>query len=176
MPSFFFSHYLRHALGCLSLMGLALGLFFSNQPPDNLREAIAEFETEFNDVPQLSAKMWGELTETQRQEMVLVDVRTEPEIDVSIIPGAITWDEYQANQSKYEGQAVVTYCTVGYRSAHAARELREQGVTAYNFYGGIIAWTQVHGTLHDLTGAITNRVHTYGSRWDFVSSEYQSTW
>ena len=59
-------------------------------------------------------------TERSLIPVVLIDVRSKPEREVSMIPSAISLKEYEkgvANGSISNAQiAVVTYCTVGYRS------------------------------------------------------------
>lgn len=104
---------------------------------------------------------------------VLVDVRPEVERRVSIIPGAISLDAYNATDT-YAGRPVVTYCTVGIRSGLAANTLRKQGVDVVNFKGSILAWTHADGPLVTPDGVPTRQVHVYGPRWNYAATDYES--
>ena len=57
---------------------------------------------------------------------ILVDVRTEEERAVGIIPGAITQKEFESAPEKYADKEVVCYCTVGYISGGACKYLRNK--------------------------------------------------
>jgi len=81
---------------------------------------------------------------------LLVDVRTQAERDVSIIPGALSLSEFH-NLMKIENPTaqacpppitVVTYCTIGYRSGLAARSLQAQyALHCVQNLDGIISYT-----------------------------------
>ncbi|MDF1516230.1 MAG: rhodanese-like domain-containing protein, partial [Anaerolineae bacterium] len=88
---------------------------------------------------------------------VIVDVRSEVEREVSIIPGAIAFAEFQAYADAYLGQPVLVYCTVGCRSATHTHNLREQGVEAYNLWGGVVDWAEYGGKFTTLTGQRTKK-------------------
>lgn len=47
--------------------------------------------------------------------VVLIDVRTEAEREVSRIPGAISEDEFWQHKEQYWDHIIVPYCTIGYR-------------------------------------------------------------
>lgn len=80
---------------------------------------------------------------------VVLDVRTEAEWDRGHLPGAvrigvdrlpevIAAGEFPARAD----QPIVVYCTVGSRSARAARLLASRGFTdVYDLHGGIRAWS-----------------------------------
>lgn len=77
----------------------------------------------------------------RKRRVILVDVRSKPERDVSIISGAVSLDYFKANilpslEAKFEDNIdvdrvdnfplpdmVVTYCTIGFRSGLEARKL-----------------------------------------------------
>jgi rSAM/selenodomain-associated transferase 2/rSAM/selenodomain-associated transferase 1 len=105
---------------------------------------------------------------------VLVDVRTDAERGVSIIPGAISAHEYERTISEHSGKSVICYCTVGYRSADYAQKLKIRGITVSSFNGSIVAWCQAGRKLTTPDGHETTQVHVYGPQWDLVPPEYQS--
>jgi len=68
------------------------------------------------------------------------------QVEVSVIPGSITAEEYESRKAgDLAGKMVVCYCTVGYRSSSYAVKLRGQGVEAKNLEGGIVRWVRRAG-------------------------------
>jgi rhodanese-related sulfurtransferase len=114
-------------------------------------------------------------TENPEPSFVLVDVRSEEEQAVSVIPGAITAEQYEKRRDDYQGRTVIAYCTIGYRSEKYARKLLQRDVTAVNFKGSILDWCAAKYPLETLQREPTNRVHTYSSRYH-VPPEYQAVW
>lgn len=117
-----------------------------------------------------TAKQSG--TDAPKAEFVLVDVRSDAEVKVSIIPGAITKADYEKNLAKYKGRTVIPYCTVGARSGAYAKQLAARGVKVRNYEGSILEWVGAELPLVTLDGQPTNRVHTYSDRYR-VPSKYQ---
>lgn len=124
-------------------------------------------------IPTVGAKALG--TELKGETPpVLVDVREPHERAVSILPGAISLETYEANRGTYADRPVVTYCTVGVRSGYVAQRLAGEGVSVRNFRGSILAWTHAQGRLVTPAGAPTDDVHVYGKRWNFAHSAYDA--
>lgn len=92
---------------------------------------------------------------------VLVDVRSDEELAVSRIPGAITQQEYESAAAELAGRPVVAYCTVGGRSYLYARKLVAGGVDAVNFRDGVIGWCREGRPLESPDKRETYRVHPY---------------
>jgi rhodanese-related sulfurtransferase len=61
--------------------------------------------------------------------LVLMDIRTKEETDISTIPGAISKADFDADHSKFASKEVVAFCTVGYCSAAVTCSLRRAGLT-----------------------------------------------
>jgi rhodanese-related sulfurtransferase len=118
---------------------------------------------------QARAKAQSELDSQKKDanstRFVLVDVRSDAEVNVSVIPGAITKAEYEKNEGQYVGQLVIPYCTVGGRSNAYAKQLVKKGVTVKNYKGSILEWVAAELPLVTLEGKPTNRVHTSSSRY-----------
>lgn len=106
-----------------------------------------------------------------KQQYVIVDVRSDAESKVSIIPDAITVKEFEKNSGQYQGRAVIVYCTVGVRSAEYANKLKKQGWNAFNYKGSILDWCKNNLPLTTRDGKATKRVHGY-SRWYSVPRNY----
>ncbi|MEL6342715.1 MAG: rhodanese-like domain-containing protein [Myxococcota bacterium] len=103
---------------------------------------------------------------------VLIDVRPNNERSVSTLPGAISLETFQANRSDYDNRPLVTYCTVGVRSAYVAKDLADDGLDVKNFEGSILAWTHIGGPLQTPSGQPTQNVHVYGKKWNFAAPGY----
>ncbi len=106
-------------------------------------------------------------------DFVLVDVRSPKEQAVSMIPGAITAQQFERHRQHYQGRTVITYCTVGGRSEHYARKLIAAGQSAMNFKGSILGWCKAKYPLVTPKGKQTQRVHTYSARYS-VPSQYSA--
>jgi rhodanese-related sulfurtransferase len=114
----------------------------------------------------------------QQDERVwhIVDVRTEVERAVSIIPGAISISDYESRINEFAGDPVLIYCTVGCRSAAYAQTLHDQGIEVYNLWGGVVDWALHGGSFATLTGTSTCKVHTHGRRWNLIPAPYIAVW
>lgn len=134
----------------------------------------AEYRQEFPDVEAISAAELARRLDGD-DPPVVVDVRTDEERQVSMIPGAISQQEFERHRDELAGREVVTYCTIGYRSGLYAEELLAEGWKAENLAGSILAWTHAGLPLvHD--GEPTRRVHVYGERWNLAASGYDAVW
>ncbi|MFQ5525988.1 MAG: rhodanese-like domain-containing protein [Thermoanaerobaculia bacterium] len=107
--------------------------------------------------------------------VTLIDVRNPPEQEVSMIPGAITAAEFEADPGSHAGSSLVTYCTVGHRSGLYAQRLQAAGHRVFNLRGAILSWTHAGRVLEDANGP-TRRVHVAGPNWSLESSEYDPVW
>lgn len=138
-------------------------------------------------------------------KIVLVDVRTKAERDVSVVEGSVPLSELnvpklmaEANTLENDdggsnkhgaGIHLVTYCTVGFRACIEARQLKKEypslkvssldGIACYTHEAAPAA-TQ-HGKwrriVEPATGEPRNVVHTYGSQWAGVvnGDTYEAT-
>jgi rhodanese-related sulfurtransferase len=109
------------------------------------------------------------LGDSRRQQPLLLDVRTEPEWNVSHIPGARRIDPSATAETAGAGipkdAAIVTYCSVGYRSSETANRLRMAGFTnVQNLEGSVFEWANEHRPLVRGEQKVT-RVHPYNSWW-----------
>lgn len=107
---------------------------------------------------------------------VLIDVRPEAERRVSVIPGAITSEAFEANPEAFEDRQLIAYCTAGYRSGIYAQQMKSQGYEVLNLRGGILSWCQHEQPLADNDGKDTHKVHVYGKMWNLVSAPYEGVW
>lgn len=107
------------------------------------------------------------------EPVVIVDVRPEVERKVSVLPGAMSQDAFEAQLSTLRDRPVVVYCTIGARSGKVAAEWQKRGLDVLNLEGSLLSWTHVGGELVDAEGRPTKQVHVYGRKWDLVAKGYE---
>ena len=138
-----------------------------------IEQMYAEFAGEFGGAADITV---AEVMEAQKTEkIVLVDVRERKETDVSMIPGAITKEQFERDIDSYRDHRIVTHCTVGYRSGLYAKKLHERGYRVANLKGAILSWTHSGGDLANEQGP-TRKVHVYGSKWNLAAEGYEPVW
>jgi rhodanese-related sulfurtransferase len=97
-------------------------------------------------VPWLSP---SEFVRRSREESwTIVDARTLLERHVSIIPGALNKEAFEAHLDEYAEGPILVYCTAGCRSGAYAKEWRQRGINAFNLRAGILAWALDGGVCH----------------------------
>ena len=127
----------------------------------------------FPEVPEATVEEFQNLKD--KDEVVVVDVRSAGEQAVSMIPGAVTSRQFEEHQEDYKGFTVLAHCTVGGRSGLYAKDLQAKGWKVFNLKGAILAWTHAGGPLVDPEGP-TRRVHVYSSRFNLVAEGYDAVW
>ena len=105
-------------------------------------------------------------------KVLFVDVRRPSEVEVSLIPGAVTKEQFLKEPSKFKNHTVVAYCTIGARSGKFAIKMAKEGVRTYNLAGGLLAWVLEGGRVYDAKGE-TKRVHVYGKKWNYLPKGYE---
>lgn len=109
-----------------------------------------------------------------QQGRLLVDVRTEAEQQVSMLPGAIDVKTFEA-MPKAARQNAVIYCTIGLRSGAYVAKLAEQGIEAKNLAGGLLSWAHAGGLLQR-DDKVVKKAHVYGRRWRLLPEPYEAEW
>ncbi|MEY2529462.1 MAG: hypothetical protein QOJ05_1552 [Verrucomicrobiota bacterium] len=105
-----------------------------------------------------------------KNKPVLLDVRTRAEFDVSHLEGAIRVEPGSgpAAISFPKDKPIVTYCSVGYRSAAFAKKLSQAGYrNGTNLEGSIFRWANENRPLVR-DGAPTDKVHPYNRIWGLL--------
>ncbi len=162
-----------------------IGLFIEFQTPntsglgtpmkrERIEQMYAEYEQEFPGVPSITPEQLRQELASESQ-LILVDVRQPAEQQVSMIPGAITQQEFETRFADGADATVVTYCTIGYRSGKFAAELRAKGVNAVNLRGSLLGWCHSAGELVNENGP-THRAHVYSRRWNLLPDEFEAVW
>ena len=130
-----------------------------------------QIDRKFPDVPKITTgELAALLAEAGAQQPVLLDVRTEPEFKVSQLVGARRVepksDPATSDLPRSKETPIVTYCSVGYRSAEFAQQLRAAGYTnVRNLEGSIFQWANEGRPLVNGRGDSTKEVHPFNAVW-----------
>lgn len=130
----------------------------------------AEYQKDFLAVKDITPQGAMELLKTGK--VVFVDTRKPAEMEVSMLPNAISKKDFLKNYSNYKDQTFVGYCTISYRSGVFAKKMAQKGITIYNLTGGLLAWVLEGGKVYNSNGE-TKRIHVYGKKWNYPPKGYE---
>jgi sodium/bile acid cotransporter 7 len=137
-----------------------------------IEKLVKQFYAKFDDIPWLTPREF--ITQRQSKQWVILDVRPQAERAISMIPGALTLEQFDLDT--YQDSHVLVYCTVGYRSGIYVGELQEKGIKAFNLWGGVLAWALEGETFVTPNGQQTRKVHVYGRKWNVLPDGYEAIW
>ena len=165
------------SLGAIFVALAALYLFHNPRSARTKIETIdamyRDYKKSFPNTPDISVDALLATQKTTR--VVLVDVREPREREVSMIPGALSSQEFERNIDKYKDRTIVVYCTIGFRSGIYAEKLQNTDLTMLNLRGSILAWVHSGQQVVNTQGP-THRVHVYGPEWNLLPDDYQGVW
>lgn len=131
-----------------------------------LKQAV---RAQYPSVPMITTDSLAARLAADAPRPLLLDVRTPAEFAVSHLSGAHRIDPearaFPALDSLAPGTPIVTYCSVGWRSAAVAERLRAAGFTnVSNLEGSIFAWANAgHPVVRE--GRPVRQVHPYDAVW-----------
>lgn len=119
------------------------------------------------------------MNRTSAEELVLVDVRTPEEQQVSHLKDALHVNARNPDIERLAIPAsarVVVYCSIGYRSATIIEKLQDAGIgNIYNLEGGLFEWANQGRPVYR-GGQRVNEVHPYNRAWGLLlRGEYRAT-
>ncbi len=111
-----------------------------------------------------------ELKKKQPLTIVLLDTRERSEYDVSHIANArwVGFKDFDLTKVSdlSKNTAIVTYCSVGYRSERIGEQLQKAGYQhVINLKGGIFDWVNKGNPVVDGQGKAVQQVHGYDQQW-----------
>lgn len=128
----------------------------------------------YQEVPWISLKDF--LYKYKQEKWVIVDVRSQAEQNVSIIPNAINADKFESEHDQFKNHNILVYCTAGCRSGAYTQLLNKNGFKAFNLKGGVLAWALEGKPFITLKGKKTYQVHVYGKKWNALPPNYKAIW
>ena len=159
-----------------------------------VQELYRKFRDEYyGPIPEVDTKeAWERLV---KGTLVVVDVRKQEEWRTSMIPGAMTKEEFELEVHKdqekissfLEGKDVCTYCTIGMRAGKYAKklagDLKGRGPKVLNLKGSILGW--VHdglpvarrlGETRHAGEEVVKEVHVNNPKFDLAPDGYEARW
>jgi len=127
----------------------------------------------FPRVPHISTNSLAAWLERPAAEQpILLDTRTPVEYAVSHLPKARRVDPDQQDFSDLSLDApIVTYCSVGYRSAAIAERLQRAGYpNVVNLEGSIFQWANEGRPVYR-NGVVVRQVHPYDAFWGHLLNQ-----
>ena len=148
---------------------LALGWIYvmpaSAETMVSLQESVRK---RFPSVRQISTgELAAWLSDSNRVQPLIVDVREANEFDVSHLSGALNLTSVLSLQLAMASNSstAVIYCSVGYRSSAVIEKLQRVGLTnVINLEGSIFKWANEGRPLYRGTNLV-REVHGYSSKW-----------
>ena len=132
----------------------------------------ARIRSEFPDVRRITtAELAAWLNDHNRSAPLLLDIRTAAEFEVSHLAGArhVAPDALASVVHGPKDRAIVTYCSVGYRSGAFAKKLRDAGYTnVMNLEGSIFRWANERRPIVSGDGRKADKVHPYNATWGLL--------
>ncbi len=118
-----------------------------------------------HNVPEIGVQKAAE----EKEKFVFLDAREPKEFAVSHIKGSIPvgYDHFdlQTVAGLQKDQAIVVYCSVGYRSEKVSKKLLQAGFSnVSNMYGGMFEWVNQGLPIVDDKGT-TENVHAFDHSW-----------
>lgn len=169
-------------LGLLPLfLVLIMGAFSPAWAGERFEKFKARTKARFPEVSWINVETLEQWLKNKKEsELLLLDTRSREEFDVSHIENAqraSTLDEAMlllADRSKE--QLVVTYCSVGYRSAIIADELGKAGFrNIHNLEGSLFEWANKGHPIYR-NGQRVREVHFYNFWWGMYLNKDLWAW
>ncbi len=132
------------------------------------------YKRDFPGALDISAAEARELS--RRGKALFIDTRTRKEMEVSMLPGAVTEEEFIGHREKYRHLVPIAYCTISYRSGVFSEKQSGGDPPVRNLRGGLLAWVLEGGAVHDKNGKAVKIIHVYGRRWDYPPAGYRSVY
>jgi rhodanese-related sulfurtransferase len=137
--------------------------------PEDLEALVKECEELFPDSPWLHV---DEYLSRRSEQWLIIDVRNQEEREVSMLPGAISFEDFLMRQDGHQRRPLLLYCTIGCRSGSCVEDLLEDGFEAYNLWGGVLAWAHHGQVFINPEGEETVRVHVFAPKWNVLPAGY----
>ena len=163
-------HMLPNSLGLLlCVFSMSCSLIFPSMDWDQVTQLI---ESEFPDVPVITLEEVSRYM-SEGREVVFIDVRHPVEFAVSHLPGAQSQTDNEGFKTAVINAGpdalVVSYCSVGYRSARTLARLRRDMTlrnveNVYSLEGSIFAWANKGLPVYRGDTEV-KEVHPYDSTW-----------
>jgi rhodanese-related sulfurtransferase len=151
-------------LGALLLISFGSRGYEEIEALQSIEKASAKIRKDFPDVKPIAPELLKSLLLTPGT-LLLVDTREPEEFALSHLPGAVNLTTGKGildhlKEMPAAPDAVIVYCSTGFRSAKLADSIRRE-CAVENLEGGIFLWANEGGSLVTESGEATALVHPY---------------
>lgn len=121
----------------------------------------------------LTTGEFAQIVDSEASPPLILDARSEEEYAVSHLREARrvdinSDDTITSTLKESKDRAIVVYCSVGYRSAKVAQQLKKAGFNSvFNLEGGLFQWANEQRPLVR-SGQPTQQIHPYNSVWGIL--------
>ena len=154
-------------------LGLSTMASDASKKKEQIEKLFNKYQHKFSEVNNI--EVFDVIALKNENKALLVDVRDKKEQNVSMIPGAITMDQFKKTDQSHKSDNVIFYCTIGVRSGMMAKKYQKKGFKTFNFKGSILSWAHA-GMPFEKDGKETKKAHTYSKEWDFLPDGYQAVY
>uniref|UniRef100_A0A7S2E7D6 Rhodanese domain-containing protein n=1 Tax=Ditylum brightwellii TaxID=49249 RepID=A0A7S2E7D6_9STRA len=160
------------------------------------------YQSFYPDIPPMSSSELLKLQQNQTsnsnnsRKLIVIDVRSEAERAISMIPGSIPLSAFHNDTSKIlqlaPDASVVLYCSAGYRSGLECQRLHQlyphlkgrvynlDGIVCYT-HASILSQQETNTEaapklINPNTNKATNVVHTFGPSWSNVNEHFEAVY
>ncbi|BCL37989.1 rhodanese-like domain-containing protein [Nostoc sp. MS1] len=137
--------------------------------------------SKFGNISQITTAEFAKwLLDSIKPQPLILDARSQVEYDVSHIKTAVRVDpiapDFTALLSVSHNRPIVVYCSVGYRSAKIAQQLKNLGFPqVFNLSGGLFQWTNEGRPIFQDDTTPATLVHPYDAIWgNLLKSQYRN--
>jgi rhodanese-related sulfurtransferase len=147
-----------------------------NVPSDFNKELQKYYDKDFPTISTIEANK-----KLNQANVYFLDVREMKEYAVSHLPGAKFYGGDKKNEALLKSipknAEIIVYCSIGYRSQKAGKELKKLGYTnVKNLYGGIFQWFNENKKVVNSENEPVQKVHTYNEKWSKWITRGEKIW
>ena len=130
---------------------------------------LKKIKHDYPSVKNITTNKLLEKYESLDKDVLVLDIRSLKEYEVSHLKGAILIESYNQFIEQFrkikKDKLIVVYCSVGERSSKFEQVLQEHGYTnVYNLTGSIFAWTNEGKPIFKGANR-AKEVHPYNKKW-----------
>lgn len=142
--------------------------------PQSLKELAHECIGDYQDVTWIKVSEFNSLS--KKEKWIIVDARNIIERALSIIPGALSIEEFEKVMETQRKKKILVYDTVGCRSGEYSQKLKNKGLNVFSLWGGALAWAWDGRTFVTPEGLPTRTLHVFQRKWNVLPPGYEGGW
>lgn len=159
-----------------TLISLLIASCIDLAPYKNKAEIIENMskslQMKYPHIETLSARQVFNKIESKSFDYLLVDIRSQEHIKLSIIPGAVSLNQFLTAKNNFKDKLIILYSTIGLGANEVASQLNNDGFHSVILRGGTLAWAQenfdfIHGNNP------TKEIFIENEAWNLLPDNYK---